>query len=234
MLTGLAKKRVRWAAGLLLAGLGLAALAQPGPKSDIYTCIDKNGRRLTADRPIPECMDREQRELSPTGTVRRVIGPTLSENERAAQEAQRRKEQEERNRIAEERRRERVLLARYPDKPAHDAERAAALAHIDEVKATAQKRIAELQERRTKIDEEMEFYRKDPTKAPMSLQRRALENTDEIAEQQRFLAAQEQEKARVHQRFDAELALLKQLWAGRLAPPAQAGAATAAPAPAAR
>lgn len=213
-------------AGLLLATLGLAASAQQGaPAAGIYSCVDKNGRRLTSDRPIPECIDREQRELGPTGTVRRVIGPTLTEHEREALEAQRRKDMEERNRIAEERRRERVLLARYPDKAAHDAERAAAITHVDEVTATAKKRIAELQERRKKIDVEMEFYRKDPVKAPMNLQRQLLENTEDMAEQQRFISGQDQEKRRVHQRFDAELVQLKELWAGRVAP-AQAANAT--------
>ncbi len=215
-------------AGLLLAALGTVALAQPvTPASGIYSCVDKSGRRLTSDRPIPECIDREQRELGPTGTVRRVIGPTLTEQEREALEVQRRKNLEERNRIAEERRRERVLLARYPDKAAHDAERAAAITHVDEVTATARKRIAELQERRKKIDVEMEFYRKDPAKAPMQLQRQLLENTEEVAEQQRFIAGQDQEKRRVHQRFDAELVQLKELWAARAAPaPAQAATAT--------
>lgn len=213
-------------AGLLLAALGTVALAQPvTPASGIYSCVDKSGRRLTSDRPIPECIDREQRELGPTGTVRRVIGPTLTEHEREALEIQRRKNLEERNRIAEERRRERVLLARYPDKAAHDAERAAAITHVDEVTATAKKRIAELQERRKKIDVEMEFYRKDPAKAPMQLQRQLLENTEEVAEQQRFIAGQDQEKRRVHQRFDAELVQLKELWAARAAP-AQAATAT--------
>lgn len=212
--------------GLLLAALGSAACAQAVvPGSGIYSCVDKNGRRLTSDRPIPECIDREQRELGPTGTVRRVIGPTLTEHEREALEVQRRKDLEERNRIAEERRRERVLLARYPDKAAHDAERATAIAHVDEVTATAKKRIAELQERRKKIDVEMEFYRKDPAKAPMNLQRQLLENTEEMAEQQRFISGQDQEKRRVHQRFDAELAQLKELWAARVVPP-QAATAT--------
>ena len=77
----------------LLAGLcGLvAAQAAPANTQSIYTCVDKQGRKLTSDRPIPECIDREQRELSPTGTVRRVIGPTLTEHERAAREVERRK-----------------------------------------------------------------------------------------------------------------------------------------------
>ena len=210
----------RGAAGLLLAGLCLLAAAQEAvPGSGIYTCVDKQGRKLTSDRPIPECIDREQRELGPSGNLRRVIGPTLTEHERAALEVQRRKEQEERNRVAEERRRDRVLLARDPDKSAHDAERMTALHHVDEVAATASKRIIELQERRKALDQEMEFYRKDPTKAPMGLQRKLLENEQEVQEQRRFIAGQDSEKRRIHQRFDAELAQLQVLWGGRLPAP---------------
>jgi hypothetical protein len=27
-------------------------------------CVDAKGRKITADRPIPDCIDREQQELS--------------------------------------------------------------------------------------------------------------------------------------------------------------------------
>lgn len=201
-------------AGGLLAGLCAAVAAQTSPGAlSIYTCVDKQGRKLTSDRPIPDCIDREQRELGPSGTLRRVIGPTLTQQEREALEVQRRKDVEERNRIAEERRRDRVLLARYPHQAVHDAERATSLNQVDEVTATATKRIAELQTRRKTLDQEMEFYRKDLAKAPMSLRRQLAENDEEVQEQQRFIAGQEQEKRRVHQRFDAELAQLQLLWA---------------------
>lgn len=220
--------RLAWTVGAVMCAMlgSEAARAQPQP-GGIYTCVDRNGRKLTADRPIPECLDREQRELSPSGTVRRQIGPSLTENERAAQEVQRRKEAEERARVVEERRRERVLTARYPDKATHDVERAAAIQLVDDVTATAEKRIAELKQQRKGFDTEMEFYKKDPNKAPMTLRRKIAENEDSIAEQQRFLAGQDQEKRRVHQRFDTELALLRKLWESQRAPvlaPAATGA----------
>lgn len=188
---------------------GAAGVAGTG----IYTCIDKEGRKLTADRPIVDCIDRQQRELGPSGTVRRVVGPTLTEHERTAQEAERRKEQEERNRLAEERRRDRALMARYPDKTAHDTERANAIASVDTVTHMATKRILELQNQSKALGTEMEFYRKDPNKAPMVLRRLVAENEQGIAEQQRFIAGQDKEKHRVHEHFDLELIQLKKLWA---------------------
>lgn len=191
--------------------------AQTGGGS-IYTCIDRNGRKLTADRPIPECLDREQRELGPTGVVRRQIGPSLTEDERAQLEAQRRKEVEDRARVAEERRKERALIARYPDKATHDAERAAAIAMVDEVTATAEKRIIELRAQRKAFDAQMEAYKSDPNKAPMALRRNIGENEENMAEQLRFLAGQDRDKRRVHQRFDAELAQLRKLWDAQRGP----------------
>ena len=221
--------------GVLLATLGadLAWAQAPGTSGGIYTCVDRNGRRLTADRPIAECLDREQRELGPSGIVRRQIGPSLSEQERAAQEAQRRKEAEARARELEERRRERVLTARYPDKATHDVERAAAIQMVDDVTATAEKRLVELAQQRKAFDVEMEFYKKDPSKAPMSLRRKIAENEESIAEQQRFIAGQDQEKRRVHQRFDVELAQLRKLWDAQRMPVSGATPASDAAAPAA-
>lgn len=204
-----------WVLGVVVActvvfATGLSH-AQTGGGS-IYTCIDRNGRKLTADRPIPECLDREQRELGPTGVVRRQVGPSLTEEERAQLEAQRRREVEDRARVAEERRKERALIARYPDKATHDAERAAAIAMVDEVTATAEKRIIELRAQRKAFDAQMEAYKSDPNKAPMALRRNIGENEENMAEQLRFLAGQDRDKRRVHQRFDAELAHLRKLW----------------------
>ena len=221
--------------GVLLATLGAdwARAQAPGTSGGIYTCVDRNGRRLTADRPIAECLDREQRELGPSGIVRRQIGPSLTEQERAAQEAQRRKEAEARARELEERRRERALTARYPDKAAHDVERAAAIQLVDDVTATAEKRLVELAQQRKAFDVEMEFYKKDPNKAPMTLRRKIAENEESIAEQQRFIAGQDQEKRRVHQRFDVELAQLRRLWDAQRMPVSGATPASDASAPAA-
>lgn len=202
------------------------AWAQQANGGSIYTCVDRQGRRLTADRPIAECLDREQRELGPTGTVRRQIGPSLTEQERAALEVQRRKEAEERARQQEERRRERALTARYPDKAAHDVERASAIQLLEDVTAIAEKRVVELQQQRKALETEMEFYQRDPAKAPLPLRRKIAENDEGMAEQRRFVLNQELEKRRIHQRYDAELAQLRRLWAAQLAPAAAASDVT--------
>jgi hypothetical protein len=117
----------RLACACLLAGAATGAWAQ---STAIYTCVDAKGRRLTSDRPITECLDREQRELNPTGTVRRVRPPVPTAVEQAAQDQKNQQLAEERQRAAEQKRVDKLLVARYPDQASHDAERAKALRNV--------------------------------------------------------------------------------------------------------
>ncbi len=213
-------------AGLLLGGLCAQASAQA-----IFTCVDSKGRRLTADRPIAECLDREQRELSPAGTVKRKIGPVLTAEERAVEDEKNRKAAEERNRLAEEKRRDRALLTRYPDKVAHDKERVAAIAVAENAIVLAKKNLDQLTLQRQKMDTELEFYKGDATKVPAQLKRQIDETEQHIEAQKRFIANQDIDKQRINTRFDEELVKLRQLWAQRVMPTAVVRAASA-PAPA--
>lgn len=203
------------ARGVLLASLSgpLSAQVQQTTTQGVYTCIDAKGRRLTSDRPIAECTDREQRVLNPSGTVRARVGPTLTAQERAALEVKEKAKQEEQARINEEKRRDRALLIRYPDKAVHDKERAEALAQIGVVRQAAVNRGEELLRQRTAILAEMEFYKKDPAKAPPAVRRQVDEVTQSLAIQSRFIAEQDVELKRVNTRFDEELVRLKRLWA---------------------
>jgi hypothetical protein len=199
----------RWCLAVGLTFCFCAAASAQG----IYTCTDAKGRKITADRPIPECTDRVQRELSSSGTVRREIGPSLTAQELAAQEAKEKLAQEARARDIENKRRDRALLSRYPSRAVHDQERTTALAQVDEVIKAANKRTGELAEQRKTIDSELEFYVRDTSKAPFALKRRIEENDKSVGVQKRFIAEQDLEKKRVNLRFDEELVKLKALWA---------------------
>lgn len=198
----------------LLAGTVLAQNSGSG----IYSCTDSKGRRLTSDRPIPECLDREQRELGKTGIVKRVVPPSYTAEERAKLDAQRKAEELQRARVAEEKRRDKALLVRYPNQAMHDKERADALLQIDEVVVAVNKRQEALARQRKEIDVELEFYQGDVNKAPSWLKRKLEDNEQQVQIQKRFLADQAQEKQRINGRFDEELAKLKQLWANGIRP----------------
>jgi hypothetical protein len=209
-----------WSASVVIAAGLWAALATGLRAQEIYTCIDAKGRRQTSDRPIIDCIDREQKQISPSGQVLRKIGPSLTAEERAAEEEKARLATAEANRQLEEKKRDRVLLARYPDKAVHDKARDAALATVDEVIATADNRIAELRVERRKLDTELEFYSADPRKVPPRLKRQFEENEQQSAAQARFIANQQEEKKRINAHYDEELARLRTLWAQRIVPAA--------------
>ncbi len=200
-------------ASLLALALGASAWAQETKNAGgIYSCIDSKGRRLTSDRPIVDCLDREQKELGNSGTVKRVVPPSYTAEERAKLALQRKAEELEQARINEEKRRDKALLIRYPNQAVHDKERAEALNQIDDVIDAVKKRGAELTKQRRDIDLELEFYQSDMSKVPPWLKRKIDDNAQQVVVQNRFLNDQAQEKQRINARFDEELVKLKMLW----------------------
>lgn len=204
---------------LVAAAWAGAALAQAGAnQGSIYACTDAKGRRITADRPIADCVDREQRVLGNTGVELRRVSPTLTEQERSAIDARRRQDQAEQARVREERSRDRAMLLRYPNQASHDAARNEALSQVSDVNAVAQQRLSELKQRRTKLNTELEFYQNDPKKAPANLRRQLKDNSESQEEQLRFIKQQDEEQQHINQRFDAELQQLRRLWGQAQAP----------------
>jgi hypothetical protein len=212
------------AGGLALASFAVTLFAQTavGPTPQIYTCTDGGGRKLTSDRPIIECNDREQTILNPSGTVKARIGPVLTPYEQGQSEARIRAEQKERARKEEEKRMVRALLIRYPNPAAHQKVREDAVAQVMLVKQVATTRQKELLAERSKLTDEMAFYASNPSKAPARLQRQITAVTKTLSEQERFLAEKDKELQAVNTRFDEERLRLEPLWQAA-ATPATAG-----------
>lgn len=202
-----------WTA-LWLAGASVLAHAQSAAasKPSIYVCIDAKGRRITSDRPIAECLDRDQRLLNPDGSVRGVRGRYMSPAEHAAREdALRRKKLEEAAKM-DAVRRDRNLLARYPDKASHDKARDAALDDVRTSIQVSQNRLLDLKRERKPLLAEAEFYTGKPLPAKL---KRELDDNEASAEAQKTLIQNQQvELRRVTALYDAELARLERLWAG--------------------
>lgn len=207
---------------LLIAAVVCAPFAHG---QSIYTCTDAKGRKITSDRPIAECLDRDQTELNDSGMVKRIVKPTMTAVERAAYEEKINQELSEQNRRSEERRKNRALVARYPNQTAHDRERKDALSSLDAATASAQTRLTNLRTQSKKLDEEMEFYKKDPSKAPPRLKQQINDNKASIEAQLRFLEGQKEEAKRINTRFDRELEKLNELWGAAPTVPASAPAA---------
>lgn len=210
-------------AALLIA---TAAQAQDGvPGRGIYTCTTADGRKLTSDRPIPECTSREQRVLNPDGSQRATLPPFLSPEERAAKEAADRRAAAERVAQLDAIRRDRTLIQRYPNEAAHQRARNVALDDANKATRISERRIKDLNQERKPLLDEAEFYK---GKALPPKLRQQLDANEVSTEAQRVLVEnQKAELVRVNKVFDAELLRLKKLWAGA-APGSLDGPASAA------
>ena len=205
--------------------LGAHAAGAPG----IYSCVDANGKKLTSDRPIVECQARDQRVLNPDGSVKRILPPTLTAEERADQEERERQEATARAARNDAIRRDRNLVQRYPNEAAHNKAREKALDDVRNSVRLSEQRVALLTGERKPLLDEAEFYigKSLPGKLKSALDA----NDAALAAQRSLIQNQQQEVVRINSIYDAELARLKKLWAGAPAGSVGSPAAAAAPTP---
>jgi hypothetical protein len=209
----------RGRASLALLSFALLALAfapaqaqtqAQGPR--IYSCIDSNGKRLTSDRTIPECAAREQKILNSDGSVNRVVPPTLTADERADLEQREREASAERVARQDAVRRDRNLMARFPNEGAHRKAREKALDDVRNSVRISETRVKLLTAERKPLLDESEFYLGKPL--PPKLKAALDANDASLAAQRTLIQNQEVEVSRINGLFDSELVRLRQLWAG--------------------
>jgi hypothetical protein len=202
---------------LAVATLGaLAAALSVIPRTvlaqSIYSCVDSSGKRLTSDRPIRECHTREQRLLNADGTVKSILPPTMTSEERADLEARERKEAQQQAAQQEALRRDRNLMRRYPNEAAHRKAREGALDDVRKSLDRSERRLADLADERKPLADEAEFYKGKALPAKL---RQQMDANDAAVEAQRSLVLnQEAELVRINALYDVELTRLKRLWAG--------------------
>ena len=178
----------------------------------VYTCTDSRGRKITSDRPILECLDREQRVLNRDGSQRQVLPPSMTADERASLEEAERRRGLERAAKADAVRRDRNLMNRYRDEASHQQARDAALVALRKAMAASEKRLVDMENDRKPLLEEAEFYK--GRELPVKLKTQ-LDYIDVTVEAQRaIIQNQKTEEKRINEFYDQELARLKRLWGG--------------------
>ena len=205
------------------AGVPQAACAAGGKEQRIYTCIDAQGRRLSSDRPIPECLAREQQLLNRDGSRRAVVPPALTPEEQARHDQLMQQQEQQRAEREEARRRDRALLLRYPDRTTYEAARQRALAPVQQLIDVALNRLTHLEAEGAKLRASAS------TVTPEALRQRKLMNEGAIEAQRNMLRSHLDEQARLTQQMDVERERLELLWANLAAAAAGGAAASATP-----
>lgn len=207
-----------WAAAAVTLGLSAAgvsdasAQSQPARGSGIYSCTDLTGKRWTSDRPIPACHGLEQRVLNADGSVKAVVAPPMTADERAEREQADRAAAAARAAQQEAVRRDRNLLLRFRDEAAHRNARVAALDDVRKAVQLSERRIEVLSAERKPLMDETEFY--VGRALPARLRQQIDANDATIAAQRSLMDNQRAEIVRINAMYDIELQRLKRLWAG--------------------
>lgn len=199
--------------GLRVLTVGVCLWSILGAASaTIYTCVDSQGKKHTSDRPIAECLDREQRVLNKDGSQRQVVPPRMNAEERAAAEEREHQRQAQEAALKDAIRRDRNLMMRYPNEAMHNKARDAALDDLHNAIKTSELRVAELQAERKPLEADAEFYK--GKRMPIKLRTKLEANDAAQQAQQDLIQGQKAEIIRINALYDAELARLKRLWAG--------------------
>lgn len=193
-----------------LAGMGLLPVALAA--SNIYTCVNAKGQRITSDRPIAECLDRSQELRNTDGSVKKVMPPSMTAEERAAHEERLRQEMAAEALKRDAIRLDRNLMSRYPDEARHQRARKAALEPLNTALGATERRLTELEHDQKRLQQEAEFYK--GREMPRDLKLKFGQNEAALQAQQDAAQNHLAEIRRINATYDQELTRLKRLWAG--------------------
>ena len=197
-----------------LSSLQASQAAEPATPR-IFQCVLPDGRKVTSDRPIAECMNagKPQRELNQDGSEKAIVEAPLTEDEKAERDRIRRQREAERTAYEIEVRRDRDMLKRFPNEAAHGKAREKALDDVAAAVRNSEARIKLLLQERKPLLDEAEFYSASPCRPSSSSP--SMPTMPSLEAQRSLVQNQQTEVVRINALYDTELARLKKLWAGR-------------------
>jgi len=215
-------KRVLPAAlALALGAVSPCVLAQNKADSAIssgyYSCRDANGRLLTSDRPIMECMNREQKVHGNDGTVRRVIEAPLTPEQKRQREEEKQRQEAEQERAEQAHRRDQILLSSYSSVAAIEQAQARAQVEPQSGITKSQARLAQLTKERNALNAEAEFYK--GRALPGDLERKFHDNDRARKYEEDLIARRNEEIRQINDRFNADKKRFVELTAPNTPPP---------------
>lgn len=172
--------------------------------ADIFRCTNAQGKVLTSDRPIPECIARGMKVYSNNGRLKNEILPpqTAEEKQKIAQEAERKKQEQ----LAENERKreERYLLAHYSSEADVESARKRAVEVLNEKKRFATEQLDALSQLILGLQDELKKSKKT-TQEFESIRRRADDLSANVNSTRKAIVFYEEEIIRTNREYEDTL-----------------------------
>jgi hypothetical protein len=175
---------------------------------DLYVCT-VGGRTLTGDQPPFECQNVRIRVLNPDGSVKRVIEPPETPEQKKQREEDEKRRHALERQAQEQLRRDRALLETYASEEEIETSRDRTLASRAALIERANQQLKGFKVDRKRLEDEKEFYvnRQLPDKL-----KRALEDNAALqAQQEQAIEDIRADMRRINERYDAELQRFREL-----------------------
>jgi hypothetical protein len=203
----MAVDRSRWIAPwIMLAALGALPT---GAWSQLFVCTTPGGRTLTGDAPPPECQNVVVRELNHDGSIKRVIEPPLTPDQKKKHEEEEKKRHQREMQAQEQMRKDRALLETYASEDEIEASRDRTLASRQALIDRANQQLKGFKVDRKRLDDESEFYAK--RQMPDKLKRALEDNAALQAQQLKTIDDIRADMQRINERYDGELQRFREL-----------------------
>lgn len=179
----------------------LPAGAQTASRGGVFCCMD-NGHQVCGDVLPPQCFGKSYREMSPQGTVRRLVEAPLTPEQLARREAEERARRAELTRQRAEMRRNQSLLETYSSVADIDARRDRAIEGVELELKQAESRHAQLMKKRDALNREAEFYQKRAM--PPNLAAAVRESDSELASHSSVIEAKRRDIEAIRTRYEQD------------------------------
>lgn len=177
----------------------------PNVYAQIYTCKDKNGHMLSADKPIPECADQDMEERNKQGLVKRVIPAPLTDE----QKAQKDRELAEQKRTAQEQRekarQDRLLMETYRNEQEILDAKQRNLNDPLNLRKTTQSEVMALEKKLADLRTRAAQYQQHKKPVPSSINSDIARTEQNLTRRQIDLAEQDKIIVKINEKFDGLL-----------------------------
>ncbi len=177
--------------------------AQTSPKGTVFCCTD-NGHQVCGDVLPLQCYGKGYREVSPQGTVRRLVEAPLTPEQLARREAEERARRAEIASRRAENRRNQSLLETYSSVADIETRRDRALEVVALELKQAEARRALMLKKREGLNREAEFYQK--REMPAALAASLRESDGELNAQSLLVEAKRRDIEAIRTRYEQDRA----------------------------